>query len=412
MSRIAQRLESIWWARTPRSLSRISPVVAAAAFDGSYLVAWRLVGAIVPLAALVLGVVLGAIHPPSGGYTFTSSLLLAAVLLGIGGIGSGVGLWLTVGFAFGDFLLFPHLANERIALRCAVIDCTIVDEIFKVRLPILISYVLLAQGTVLVPFVATAVRSAGLRLAARFVTPGLPLGVGLQALAQAALSFLWASSLAFALRPLWAFFGDQPPVEEVAPVQDAVIVLALVGAAVGAVRVALEFAAMHRPAGVSRFQELAAIAISGSKGARLPFPVGAILAALFTTAVAAGLVESWLAAAVMFAALLGIGVIRARLTRVVPLTGAIVRRVPLVARLLAGGVVAFLASRAILEMDRAGNDFTSSLVAFLVTLLVFAVVVPEQPADATPASSPAGSAGAAKGVGDPTPAEPAKGLTS
>jgi hypothetical protein len=408
MSRIGQRLERFWWGRTPRALSRISPVVAAAAFDGAYLVGWRLVGAIAPLVALGLGLALGAVHPPDGGYTFTSSLLLTAVLLGVGGFGSGIGLWLVVGFAVGDFALFPHLANETIGLRCAVIDCTIVDEILKVRAPLLISYVLLAEGTVLVPFVATAVRAAGLRLAARFVTPGLPLGVGLQAVAQGALSFLWASSLAFALRPLWSFFGDQPPVGEVQPVQDAVVVLGLVGATVGGLRVALEYAAIRRAEGVRRFQELAAIAIAGAKGARLPFPIGVVLVAVLTSAVAAGLVESWLGAAVMLAALIGIGLIRARLTRVVPLAGAVVRRVPLIVRLLFGAAIAFLASRAILDMDWGRSGFTSSLVAFLVTLLAFAVVVPEQAPDDTPAATPATSSDTTAEVGGASPARAAQ----
>jgi hypothetical protein len=397
MSGLGERLEAFWWGRVPRALSRLSPVAAAAAFDGAYLVGWRLAGALVPLAAVALGLGLGWLHPPDGGYTFTSSLLLTAVLLGIGGIGSGVGLWLAVGFAIGDFILFPHLADGAVALRCQVSRCTVIDELLKVRVPLLISYVLLAQGTVLVPFASTAVRSAGMRLVARFTTPGLAVGVALQAVVQAALSLLWAMSLAFGLRPLWTFLGDQPPVDEVQPVQDAVVILALVGGMVGALRVGAEYAAVRQPAAAVRFEALAAAAIGAAKRARLPFPVGIVVVALLTTAVAAGLVESWLAAGVLFAALVGIGLVRARLTRVVPFSGTLVRRVPLFVRLAIGGVVAFLVARQLLTMA-SQSDLVSSLASFLATLLIFAIVAPE-PAPEPPSAQPSGPAADAPTVG-------------
>ncbi len=388
MNELGERLEGFWWGRVPRALSRLSPVAAAAAFDGAYLVGWRRAGALAPLAAITAGLLLGWIHPPDGSYAFTGSLLLTAFLLGVGGLGSGIGLWLLVGFAIGDFVLFPHLADETISLRCTGIQCTIVDEILKVRGPLLISYVLLAQGVMLVPFASTAIRSAVLRLVARFREPGLAVGVGVQVVVQAAFSALWASSLAFAIRPLWAFLGDQPPVEEIRPVQEGVLLLALVGGAIGGARVVAEFTAVHLPQGAARFEALATVATRGSGGARLPFPVGVVIVALLTTAAAAGLVTSWLEAGVMLAALIGIGLVRARLTRMVPIAGVIARRVPMLIRLAAGGILAFFVVRWILELGP-GTSFVTSLVSFLVTLLIFAIVAPETPPESPPTGTPA-----------------------
>jgi hypothetical protein len=132
------KLINFWWRDLPVAASRVSGFLSVILADGIYLTHWSKVAAYAPVVSLVLGLLIGWFHFAPG-QTFTFSIGVMALLMTISSFGTGLGSYLLVGYAFGDFFLFQH---PKIG--------NIFQTFFVVQIPLLLSYALLSGSSVIV----------------------------------------------------------------------------------------------------------------------------------------------------------------------------------------------------------------------------------------------------------------------
>ncbi len=201
------RLAGWLWFGLPRRLSRLGATLAALAGDGGYLAVPPVIGALAPVAALVTGLVLGATHP---GETYTHSTVVMMVLLAIGALSAALGMAAVTGYAIGDVVL-----HDRAATFVPPGENAFVTQ----RVPLIITYLVLAFALTLVPASAASLREWVRSLP---IPPG---ATGLLAVAAGAalvgfLVYGWAKVTAVLVRPVFTWRGLQPSVPDIAPLQE------------------------------------------------------------------------------------------------------------------------------------------------------------------------------------------------
>lgn len=384
------RLVDVWWGTVPAALARVSRVMGILSFDGAWLVGRPAAAALLPPLALGIGFFVGWLHPPDGAYTFTASVLTVGILLVTSAWGGGVGLWCLVGYAIGDFLLFPHAQVPPLDLRCEVsqaigeTSCEGLEGFLNIGVPSLISYLALAQLLVVSPVAAATLRSGIMSVVSgRFSAP-IRLGAGVQAIAFGLLVFLWTTAIPFMIRPLTTWLGDQPPVAAVLPMQSQGWILALLAVGLGAVRGALEAATMRRPGVVDRLLALATrVAVAGERPR--PSWIGPVIGSLLATALVAGIFVQPLHAAGFLAAALSIAGLR-RWLGASP-WASVVGRVPILLRLALAAGATYWVALLIFGTRAFSTGFETVIMALVGALLIGAILVPEPGSRATTAGT-------------------------
>src|SRR5207248_2470773 len=126
---------------------------------------------------------------------------------------SAIGWWMCVGYAVGDFLLYKHYGY-------LYFQDSFVWQLVYARVPLLITYLLLAMLLVFIPLMS---RGLSVQTLSRFPRGGSIVNaaaVVLQALVQGALVWVWAHTVPTLIRPVYTWRGDNPTVEVMSPLQE------------------------------------------------------------------------------------------------------------------------------------------------------------------------------------------------
>ncbi|UZN02112.1 hypothetical protein [Cellulomonas sp. S1-8] len=408
------RWADLQWVHLPRRLMLRLPSTRGIAGDGHVVVTVPLLAAVLPAFAVLTGLVVGLDRL---GYddVYTESVVLLAVLVGVGFFSSQLGVLMTVAFCVGDFLTadrYPGVASSSSVWFSGVLGTGPLATVAHGWLPRLITYLLLVAGVVVLPRAARAVvATVGRR---RQVPPlvAWPVVSGLVTVIAWLGTDAWVAAAPTLVRPLftWSAPGGQPTVQAVATLQETghVVVAAAVvgtllrqlwlGAAMlpGPVRARLLAAESGDPGGAAA---AAADRGGGRTTTRGSWAGSRIAAAVATSALAtltmAGILEQlwlWIAA---FALLLWI-----RLVRTAPRPPPWLerwRRVASVVPAWARLILLWLVSR--VAVEAISNDVIGSYTALgvfvLGSLLVVFLVFPGEPQadEDAPAHEPAPTEG-------------------
>jgi hypothetical protein len=375
------------WRRLPNGAARLSGTLRVALRDGDYLLSWPLAAAGAPPLALLVGVLLGAVHP---GPVYATSLLVVLILAAVAGLGAALGLYALVGYALGDLVLhqtagYPYGGGAPFA-----------DRLLRTDLARLDTHLVLASLVVVAPLVATALRQRGQRL----VRPGtkrLVIGFALAAVAQAGLAYLWGQAAALLIRPVWSFWGAPTDSGAIDNLQRHGVWIALVTLAAVAGRGVLTGLAARHPVAAPRSPW-----VRFRTPVAPPWPVAAVLRAAACTLLLAGLIGSPLGAALVFALFAGVDVLRYRVVPVLRSYPRLVARVPVVLRVAACCLLGYLMGVLVVApaVDHGTSSFLPVLLAGVPPLVLAAFLLPPTPAGPAGAAGLAGTAGSA-GTGGP-----------
>jgi hypothetical protein len=227
------------WLTVPRRLTARLPFLRDVAGDGHFLSAFPAVAVALPIACLAGGFWYGA---EGGDYQFavTESVFLLSALVALGAFATQLGLVALVGFAVGDFFvrfrvwsytvvdigeidLAPGATSDPLDRSSGLLDSGYVSGLWRVRLPLVLLYLLLAAGALLVPRLARSL--AGIALRSARVPRNLDwLVASFAYLVTVWLALLgWTASLPLLVRPYFTWkgglAGSVPPAQAIVPVQ-------------------------------------------------------------------------------------------------------------------------------------------------------------------------------------------------
>ena len=361
---MTESLAGRWWMRAPIAAARRSRVAAAALADGGYLMAWPTGAGAAPPIALLLGLVIGALHP---GETFTYSIAVMAVMLVVASAGTGLGVWMLLGYIAGDFVLARHAGGHSFSL----------DAILHVRIPLLISYILLGMLLVSVPLASTNLRrraSARLtNLAARTTVD-----LAMQAAIAAGLVFVWTLSVPTLIRPVFTWRGGSPPTEAIRPLQEHGTVLIAIAAIAAIARVTAEIFASASEHARRQALVVSSALRRGRASRPLPEPFRAIATALFLTFMLAGILTSWLDAILFAAAATFIMLLRSLFAQLLAPWARLAARLPVLIRIAAAILLSYALARLVIGMMwNNTSTFRPVIAGTTISLLVFTLLLPE-----------------------------------
>jgi len=364
------RLADLLWVGLPAAAARLSRLLGLILADGSYLRAWPPAAAAAPVAAFVLGAVLGRVHPEE---TFTGSLWVMGPMVVVAGIGAALGLWTWLGYVLVDFFVFPHQLGFG-------------DRELLAHAGLLPTYLLLAMLVVVTPLTARMLAQASTprtrSLAALRPVAGVVLSCGL----YAALVYVWTQGAPILVRPAYTWAGLMPTNAAIQPVQATGWFLVFLAALAGAGRPLLQLAADRAaPAGAAAAVAVpppsprpAGQAVAASLG-------GAALQAALTVVLLAGALEGWPDAVVAWVALTAILGGRRLLSGRLAGYIALATRVPVLARVLVAAAVSFLLARAVLDLTfQATSSFRPVVLAAVLSLLVLTALLPDRTGPTAP----------------------------
>ncbi|HEX2084558.1 MAG TPA: hypothetical protein VHF89_02670 [Solirubrobacteraceae bacterium] len=354
------------WLELPRAAGRRSLSLGLLLGDGRYLRAWPPVAQLAPAAAFVVGAF--AANGLDQDEIYTYSIATVGVLVAVAALGAALGLWAWLGFVAGDLLVHKPQDGELFAY-------VLESRLEEVYVPLVVSYALLASLLVLAPLA-----SAGARVIVTALggpgTPALVVALALHAALLAAFAYLWAQAVAFLIRPVWSYRELDPDLPGIQPLQQdgGVLVRAVVVAMV--VRLVLELVARQmRPEAAVPDRELLPTQPPRPAPAWLAIPAKAALLTLLLSGLFDDRGDAWRIGGLIAAIL-------ALQTVILPRAGPVVstiRRVPLVLRVVACVVVAYLLGERIVEPVVAETESFSRLVtAVVLSLAVAAVLLPPE----------------------------------
>ena len=363
-------LARLWWVRAPALLGRVSSLLARLASDGAYLRAWPIAAALAPIGCLLFGVLAGATHfADRTALSFTNSLFLMALFVLFSGLSGGLGIWMVLGYILGDFVLFGQRGyyNEFF------------NELFGVRLALPIAYILLGKLVSLTPVVSRGLR---LQVLGRLRLPGLAGTIGhaaLQGIMQAGLVWVWVQATPTLIRPLYTWRGGTPTYDAMAPLQEHGVWLVALALLMGIARVIVERRPAAQRAAAGAQIELTA-AMAGARSLRslaMPVWLGSALRSALATYMLAGLLMTPGEAILFFGLTFGGQMLRGLVaTRLAPLSRTMAR-VPVVLRLVAGGLISFLVASALVPLVWNSNQtFFPIMIPVATSMVVFALLMP------------------------------------
>jgi len=411
-----------WWVEIPARLCAYSRTLCAAWSDGIYLTKWPRTSLLLPLAAMILGLFMGATHwspltifvtslsstAPAISFMQMFYLLIIAVVLSA--VSVNLGLMLIVGFAIGDYLV----AGPFLTLN----EWTPLGGFVRLRLPQLLSYViffgLVAAPTLwgralIAPFWRRIPKDGFLWISVRVVS---------SAIMAMVLVFAWTLVAPMTLRVVWSWAKMTPPlaVRDYRHIVDPWLPLAAgIGVVARALLVRCAYADDMLKSRIARLHQVAAMADHNPGWSRRsPGWLRAILAALVLSLVLVGFTTTWSVAALVFLALACICLLR---NWILPASGVWVKwtrtleRMPVIIRLAVAGVATYYAVLAMLglpgwsvQLNANPGHFETVLACFGVGLLIYVLLLPYpsrlQPGEATVSlpPMPASTVRAAMGV--------------
>jgi hypothetical protein len=368
-----------------------------------YLVASRPLAAFLPLAVLLMSVLFGWLHPLANGELYSGSLVLLILLALPGQFSAALGSWTLIGYVIGDFVLSGHSASAAACYQCN----GLVDELIRVREPMLLSYVLLFGLIAFVPFLATTLRRATVGRHPSGDLAWAALGVAVQAVVQGALVFVWTNAYPPLIRPIFTWVGSSPTIEVIAPVQTQGMVLVALGVFGGAGRALLETLVPRFSPGAAAAiatRQLRVVRAMPARAPRVAFWLSAPLGGAFLTLLTAGVIGSWLEAVLLFTVFTASFLLRRVVWRV-PVWADLMRRIPLVVRLAAGAVASYAIATLVLQISSEQTSFFPLVISTALSVLVIALLLPASPTATATTTSLHGRSQPA-GVPDepPTPA--------
>jgi hypothetical protein len=364
-------LADLWWLRLPAATRRKSESLFAIFVDGYYLVAWPAAAALAPVLLLLSGLVMGW---QQAGFesAFSESMLLMMVIAIVGVLSANLGLYFTLGFALGHFLLW-HDAS--------------VDEFARTKVPLLIEYGLIFLLAVGVPMATKSLLSQFTppRVRGRMVLLGV--AVAGHAAVTGVLVYLWAQCVPILIRPVFTWQHEQPPTEAISPLQTDDYQLTAVAVGASFVRMGLQGATTFRPAARARVdawrQRLSRDADSRDVHFRGSSLAAAVAVSAVSTFMLAGMFSTWTEAVLLALLFLLIHAARARIVPV-PLGRwpNVVYSLPMLFRLLVGTAVTIYLAQSMLpsEMEQT-NSFRPLLVLLAIGLVVAFFLNPGLPAN-------------------------------
>jgi hypothetical protein len=368
------RIADAFWVGLPLTLRRYSAGLAVSTVDGFYLAARPVLGAVVPVAAFVAGLGIGAIHP---GFekVFTEALWLLVLFAVVGALSGAAGLYMTVGFALGDLFVGDHPLWRSAQ-----------DGLLAKYGSWLLSYLLIAMLTVGVPIAAKS-------LAAEFrLRPSTPRGlralVGLGAMVAITglLVYAWVQSAPLLVRPVFVWADDPPTLAAIEPLQERggwVVTFAILAAAARAVAQIILAGRVGQRDRMSaledRFRTAEPVVPLLS---RLPLPVRLVIRAAFLTLVLAGLYAAFWQALVTFGVLVAAQFLANLLSMKTENTYTrVVNKVPRLVRLLIAVIPVYLLGTAVLGyfISAREQSFLPFLIVTVVSAILMSLLSPARP---------------------------------
>ncbi|MEF3304120.1 hypothetical protein [Paenibacillus sp. GYB003] len=367
-----------WWVKLPLAMRRWSPQTTMTLADGYYLTAWPALAKFAPPVALLLGLLFGQ---GQWGYehVFSESIVVMALAVAFGTMSGHLGAMFVLGFAVGDFFVAHNDWTEN-GYR---IGDGLLPNALHIRIPLLISYVLLGVMAMRVPLAAKALLMQ-LTPPQRFGrTARFRYAVVVHALLSAGLTLLWTQSVPVLVRPVFAWAYTAPSVESVATLQKDGIILVAFAVLASVIRMNMQGMTASRPELGSRLDAVqerlaAAPPVSPVSIRRYPWARSA-MRAIGTTLMLSGIYSRWLDGVFMGVFLLLLqaardGTIRVPLGKWPDIAG----KIPLLLRLASGMLIIYLTSGAILELFEKNRtiDFRPLLLQTAFALLVLYALNP------------------------------------
>lgn len=361
-----------WWVRLPLVTRRISPTLTLGLLDGHYLAGYGPVARFASPLALLLGLLIGWLRL---GYVVvpTEALLVMMLLAALGTLSAHLGVLCLAGFALGNFLL---TARQPAHVSGAL------QQVFRMHLPLVIEYALLGILLVQIPLMTKALLAQPDRW--RGMNRKMRLGIAM--LAHAALSFvlvfLWTQTVPILIRPVFTWTGGTPTTSAMRPLQQYGYVIASAALLASVVRLFLQ----HRAATQAPLAARLAVIDQSVQMAtpvrplaqRLPAWFVAVGRAVWSTLLLSGMLQSWLTALFLGALILLLQAARGGLIAV-PLGWwrRSVERLPMLLRLLAGGLIMlFLARRFVGQAQLGSVSFAPAILLTATSLIVFFLLTP------------------------------------
>lgn len=343
----------LFWVSWPVESRRLSKTMPVHTTDGLYLTAWPWAAAILPPAAIVLGVAYGW-GKWGFQWSFTESLsfLLIALILGLSS--ANLGVLFLAGFAFAHFFLGTDWVSTPRFGRTGLLA-----NVFLHRVPLMMLYGLLALLIVKIPVTTKQLlvqipppSSWSRKSKVALVMIGHALLTGLAV-------YFWLQTMPVLVRPVFTWVGLDPSVDAVVTLQEYGFVLIIAALATSAGRIYLQsLTAYDSPYSqrvdaleqrlAIRFDEAGPVTpmISG----RLSPLTRCTANALLLTLLLSGLYEHWIDAVILFVFSFGIQGIR---HGVIPVSlGRWPRWIegfPLLYRMSAGFLIILLITRQVLN---------------------------------------------------------------
>jgi hypothetical protein len=396
-----ERLAILLWVRLPRAVIRRLPSLWGVAGDGHFLVAVAPLAVLAPFAVAAGSFVVGAQHL---GYetVYTESVLLMAVAIAVGTLSSQLGLLAILGFALG----------EQLATRTGTLLGTgartggpfgegVLGPFWRVRLPMIITYLLLAVAVVVIPRTARALLVAVGRWRRVPASIAWPLASGLFVVVVFVALRTWVAAAPTLVRPRFTWTGGLPPVDAIRPIQQDGDELIAAGVMAAMARQVLLGLALWWPPVRDRVrtaeQDRVPERVSGRAGAgarpvapgRFRRLLGDLGSAGLATIVLAGVLEEgwlWVAA---FGTFLGVRLLRSGIVAAGALDSwkRLMARVPAVARVVLLWIVARVVTDALVK-GFIGSYTGVALVVIGGAIVVFLIFPGTPPVTAAAAQAP------------------------
>lgn len=394
------RLAILLWIRGPRAIIARFPGARGVIGDGHMLAAFP------PLAVLAPLLVAGGAFAVGGGRlgfddVYTESITLMGVAIALGAFSTQLGLVAVAGFGLGELFLAERswsLDSSPFGADGAL-STGLIGNLARVRLPLVITYLLLAVAVVVIPRTGRALVAQLGRW--RRIPPSLawPVASGLFVIILWLALRTWVAAAPTLVRPRFTWLDGAPTAAAIGPLQEQGNVLVASGVAAGMVRQVVIGLSLWWEPFRNRVRAVEADPVAADSGRpRLPRPpstgrrlAGDVTSATLATLVLAGVLErAWLWAlafgTLFVVRLLRSGVIAAAVVERWKRTTA---RVPAVVRL----VVLFLVVRLMTDALAQGviTSYTAiGLVVIAGAVLVFAVFpgTPAPRGDVSPADEP------------------------
>ena len=389
-----------FWFALPRRVAGRFPASWGFLGDASFMAAVPPLGVAVPLVAASGALFVGA---TGAGFdtVYTESIVLMTVLVALGCFSTQLGLLALVAFAAGDFLLAERSWSLDPSLAGAgePFSTGLVGNLARVRLPLLITYLLLAVPVAVIPRTA---RGVVLAVGRRRRLPAQVTWAVSSALYVAVIwigARTWTAAAPTLVRPrfTWLPGSGTPTAEAIQPLQvdgGKIVAAAVVAALVR--QVVVGWLSVPGPRHQARWRRLTAAAPEARAGEPAVAPSAArrlgidVLAASIGTLTLAGILERawvWLLA---FGVMLGVRLLRSEVVAAAAVRRwkVVTARAPAAVRLVVLWVVARLVTDAL--SSGVIESYTAMALFVIAGVMVVFVVFPGTPAPSQP--PPAGGA--------------------